>query len=414
MLNSSAHNFLYITRVSLKTMNKHFFPADILLPKNNFEKWSCIACDQYTSEPKYWEETKGIVGDCCSAFKVILPEVYLSVDNSKEIDEINRNMRALIDNDKFNTYENTMVYTVRTLKCGKERHGLVGLIDLEDYSYKKGATTSIRATEATVIDRIPPRVKIRKDAILEIPHIMLLIDDPTDSVFASVKNSCEKLDVLYDFNLMQNAGHIKGYKLSDSLINDIQTSLDCLKNQSKDGMLFAVGDGNHSLATAKECFNQGFGPKYALVEVVNIHDSSLEFEPIYRVLFDVDPEKVIKKFKDWCADGDDYTQDFTCVFSEREITIKVKSKGALPIATLQGFLDDYLKNDSNAKLDYIHGIESTRELSKEANRLGFIFDGMEKSDLFMAVSKDGSLPRKTFSMGCADDKRFYLEARKIK
>ncbi len=395
-------------------MNKHFFPADILLPKNNFEKWSCIACDQYTSEPKYWEETKNIVGDCCSALKVILPEVYLTDDNTREIDEINDNMKSLIDNDSFNVFENTIVYTVRTLKCGKVRHGLVGLIDLEDYSYQKGAKTSIRATEATVLERIPPRVKIRKDAILEIPHIMLLIDDPTDSVLSPVKKNSENLEVLYDFDLMKNAGHIKGYKLSDDLVIDVEASLDTLKNQSKDGMLFAVGDGNHSLATAKECYNQGMGPRYALVEVVNIHDSSLEFEPIYRVLFDVEPEKVIEDFKNWCANGDENTQDFTCVFGEKEITLKVNAKGTLPIATLQGFLDDYLKENKNAKLDYIHGIDSTKELSRKENRLGFIFNGMEKSDLFPAVTNDGSLPRKTFSMGCADDKRFYLEARKIK
>ncbi len=394
-------------------MGEHFFSADILLPKNNFEKWSCIACDQYTSEPKYWEETKNIVGDSYSALKIILPEVYLKEDNSGEIDEINKNMKSLVDNNCFNTFENTMIYTVRTLKCGKTRHGLVGLIDLEDYSYEKGAKTSIRATEATVLDRIPPRVKIRKDAILEIPHIMLLIDDPTDSVVSLAKNNCENLDVLYDFDLMQNAGHIKGYKLSDRLVTDVQASLDVLKNQSKDGMLFAVGDGNHSLATAKECYNQGNGSRYALVEVVNIHDDSLEFEPIYRVLFDVEPEKVIKDFKNWCGTNGADTQEFICIFGENEITVKVNKKGTLPIATLQTFLDEYLKENKNAKLDYIHGIDSTKELSQKENTLGFIFSGMKKSDLFPAVANDGSLPRKTFSMGCADDKRFYLEARKI-
>lgn len=395
-------------------MNKHFFTASILLPKENIEKWSCIACDQYTSEPKYWDETKNIVGDCNSAFKVILPEVYLKEDNSTEIDNINNNMKAFVDNNIFKTIENTMIYTVRTLKCGKIRHGLVGLIDLEDYSYEKGAKTSIRATEATVLERIPPRVKIRKDAILELPHIMLLIDDPNDSVISQAKKNTDCLDVLYDFDLMQNGGHIKGYKLTNELVNTIQTSLDNLKKQSKDGMLFAVGDGNHSLATAKECYNQGMGPRHALVEVVNIHDASLEFEPIYRVLFGVEPQKVISDFEKWCGAKGDNTQEFTCVFGDTEIKINVNAKGALPIATLQSFLDEYLINNTKAKLDYIHGIDSTKELSKQPNTLGFIFSGMEKSDLFPAVTLDGSLPRKTFSMGCADDKRFYLEARKIK
>ena len=395
-------------------MKKEFFyPADILLPKSDFNKWAVIACDQYTSEPEYWEETKKTAGDYPSALQIVLPEAYLSGDDGEKIKKINQNMIDYLNGDVFNLYENTMVYTKRTLKNGSVRHGVVGLIDLEDYSYEKGANTPIRATEQTVIERIPPRVAIRRDATIEIPHVMLLIDDPKRKVIEPIADDCSKYNKLYDFDLMQNAGHISGFALSDDAVKTVQSALLELYNRSDDGLLFAVGDGNHSLASAKECYNQGCGSKYALVEVVNIHDYSLEFEPIYRVVFGADT-KLIEDFKAYCGSGaKSDTQKFTCIVGDSESEIEVNARGTLPVATLQGFLDEYLKN-TDMKIDYIHGIENVKKLCKRENAIGFIFDGMEKNQLFEAVSKDGSLPRKTFSMGCADDKRFYLEARKIK
>ena len=398
-------------------MNKKFlYEADILLPKSNFTEWSVIACDQYTSKPKYWQEVEKIAGNMPSAYNIILPEAYLSDDDSEKIKKINATMTEYINNGSFDLYENTLIFCERTLKNGKKRLGLVGLIDLEDYSYIKGADTAIRATEATVIERIPPRVNIRKDAPLEIPHVMLLIDDENDTVIKPVAEKADGLNKVYDFELMQNAGSIKGYALDNDTISNVQSALSALESNSEDGLLFAVGDGNHSLASAKECYNQGLAPRYALVEIVNIHDSSLEFEPIYRVLFGVDSEKVINDFVQYC--GGEYSdadaQEFTCYYGKNSKKINVKAKGTLPIATLQAFLDEYLKDNNNIKLDYIHGIDSTIELCESEDTLGFIFEGMSKSELFTAVSKDGSLPRKTFSMGCADDKRFYLEARKIK
>ncbi len=395
---------------------KFLYEADILLPKSNFTEWSVIACDQYTSKPKYWEEVEKIAGDKPSAYNIILPEAYLSDDDSEKIEKINATMYDYLSGATFDLIENTIIYCERTLKNGKKRLGVVGLIDLEDYSYIKGADTAIRATEATVIERIPPRVNIRKDAPLEIPHVMLLINDEMDSVIKPLSEKTSDFKKVYDFELMQNAGSIKGYALDEDTINQIQTALCELENKSADGLLFAVGDGNHSLASAKECYNQGMGSRYALVEIVNIHDSSLEFEPIYRVLFDAEPQSVINDFVDYCGgeySGED-SQEFICYFGKESKTINVKAKGSLPIATLQAFLDEYLRDNGNIKLDYIHGIDSTVELCEGENTLGFIFEGMSKSDLFNAVSKDGSLPRKTFSMGCADDKRFYLEARKIK
>lgn len=396
--------------------NKYLLPADILLPKSNFENWSVIACDQYTSEPEYWLETQKNAADFPSAYNIILPEVYLTDDDSAKIEKINSTMRDYLDGDVFCEHKNTLVYIERTLKDGKVRKGILGLIDLEDYSYLKGADTLIRATEQTVLERIPPRVNIRQGASIELPHIMLLIDDAEKTVIEPMAEQTKNFEKLYDFDLMQNAGHITGFSLSEQAIEKVQLSLSSLKEKSEDGLLFAVGDGNHSLASAKECYNQGKGPRYALVEVVNIHDASLEFEPIYRVVFGVEPESLINSFVSALGGeyiGDD-AQQFTCVYGESEREISVKPTGKLCVATLQAFLDEYIKQNSNAKIDYIHGINSTRELSKKENTLGFIFNGMEKSELFEAVSTDGSLPRKTFSMGCADDKRFYLEARKIK
>ena len=382
--------------------------------KKDFTKWSVIACDQYTSEPEYWEETKKTVGDTPSALGIVLPEVYLAKDNSERIAKINENMKAYKEQGVFNVFPDTLVLTIRTLNDGKVRTGVVGLIDLEDYSYEKGADTLTRATEATVVDRIPPRVEIRKDATLEIPHIMLLIDDPEATVIEPLAKECDGFQKLYDFNIMQNAGKIKGYKIPENRVDEINSSLEKLKIQG-DGLLFAVGDGNHSLATAKECYKNHNGSRYALVEVVNIHDKSLEFEPIYRAVFGVEPEKLVSEFVE--AMGGEYAGDdsheYTCVFGNAEKSISVKAKSTLAVADLQSFLDDYIKNNPNIEVDYIHGIENTKKIAKRENTVGFIFSGMGKADLFPAVSKDGSLPRKTFSMGLADDKRFYLEAREI-
>lgn len=392
-----------------------FFPADILLPKNGFETWSVIACDQYTSQPEYWAEVESTVGDRVSALNIILPEVYLSTDNSERIGAINRAMTEYLNSGVFDTFENSYIYIERTLKNGKTRRGILGLIDLEDYSYEKNADTPIRATEETVKSRIPPRVEIRKDAPLEMPHIMLLLDDPSLSVIEPVTEKTGELKKLYDFSLMQNGGSIKGYLLNETVAEQMQTALTALDEAGDSSLLFAVGDGNHSLATAKECYKSGFGSRYAMVEVVNIHDTSLEFEPIYRVLFDCEPETVLTDMLE--ALGGEYfgedRQEFICLYGNKEKHISLKPTGKLAVATLQAFLDSYIK-EKGIRIDYIHGRDSLKALCSKENTLGFLFDGMTKSELFTAVACDGSLPRKTFSMGCADDKRFYLEARKIK
>ena len=394
-------------------MNKNFFPAKILLPKTDFEKWAVVACDQYTSEPQYWKEVEDFVGDTPSAFNLILPEVYLSKDNSERINKINKNMQNYLQNGVFNEFDNTFVYVERTLADGKLRRGVVGLIDLESYSYKKGEKALIRSTEATVLERIPPRVEIRKKAPLEMPHIMLLIDDAGETVIEPLAEKTDDFKKLYDFKLMQNSGSIKGFAISEAAAENMQTALNALIENTDDKMLFAVGDGNHSLATAKECheLNKTENSRYALVEVVNIHDKSLEFEPIYRVLFGVNPETVINDFLE--KTGGEYfgedAQKFTCVYGENVREISVKPTGKLAVATLQNYLD----KNPQGETDYIHGEDVVYSLCKKENTLGFIFSGMQKSELFDAVKQDGALPRKTFSMGHASDKRFYIEAREI-
>lgn len=392
--------------------NHSFSQASILLPKTNFESWSVVACDQYTSEPEYWDTVKSCVGNNPSALNIILPEVYLSDDNSSKIENINKNMQAYLDGEVFDEYPDSLIYVERIQSDGKLRRGVVGKIDLECYDYRSGTNAEIRATEQTVLSRIPPRVEIRKNAPLEMPHVMLLFDDVKDEIFSYLDANKSNFEKAYDFTLMCNAGSIKGYFLNDEAKQTVLSMLQNLKEQN-DGFLFCVGDGNHSLATAKECYNlnKTEASRYALAEIVNIHDKALEFEPIYRVVFGIDPEKLINDFVSALGEG---KQKFTCVYGETVKEIQVNATAKLAVGTLQSFLDEYIKNCPGAEIDYIHGEDSLKKLASRDNAIGFIFDGMQKSELFTAVNADGSLPRKTFSMGHADDKRFYIEARKIK
>ncbi len=395
---------------------KCFTPADFLLPKKDFGKWAVIACDQYTSEPEYWQRVKENVGESPSAFNCILPEVYLKEDNSKSVEKINKTMQEYLSGDVFTMVSDSFIFVERTQSDGRVRLGIVGKIDLEAYDFNKGTSAAVRATEQTVLSRIPPRVEIRKEAPIEMPHVMLLIDDPDDTVMGIIKGKRDVLDKLYDFDLMENGGHIKGYKVESGMADNICKALEILANRHN-GLLFCVGDGNHSLATAKKCYelNKTELSRYAAVEVVNIHDTALEFEPIYRIVFGTNPEKIIDDFIEYCG-GESEDKDakvYTCIYGDTQREIRIASKEKLAVATLQTFLDEYLK-DTDAEVDYIHGIDSVKKLCKAENTVGFIFDGMGKSELFEAVNQDGSLPRKTFSMGHADDKRFYIEARKIK
>ncbi|MBR3591283.1 MAG: DUF1015 domain-containing protein [Clostridia bacterium] len=392
--------------------NHSFSPADILLPKSSFENWAVIACDQYTSEPEYWEKVKTAAGDKPSALNIVLPEVYLSADNSERIERINKNMQEYLDSDIFTAYNDSLIFVERIQSDGKCRRGIVGKIDLESYDYHAGTTAEIRATEQTVLSRIPPRVEIRKNAPLELPHVMLLFDDVKDQIFSYLVTNKDKFEKAYDFTFMCNAGSITGYLLDEAAKETVLSMLEDLKQQN-DGFLFCVGDGNHSLATAKECYNlnKTEASRYALTEIVNIHDTALQFEPIYRVVFGINPEELLDELVKTLGEG---TQKFTCIYGDTVKEIGVNPTAQLAVGTLQAFLDEYVKNHPEAEIDYIHGEDSLKKLASRPNAIGFIFDGMQKSELFEAVNADGSLPRKTFSMGHADDKRFYIEARKIK
>ena len=412
--------------------------ANILLPKDvDMTKWSVVACDQYTSEPEYWKEVEKEVGSSPSALNLILPELYLeNTDVDDRIKKINKTMEEYLDEGIFNEYKDTMIYLERTQKDGKVREGLMAMVDLEDYSYEKGSQTLIRATEKTAIERIPPRLKVRENASLELPHIMILIDDEKKNIIENLKDKVTSEDVVYDFDLMENGGHIKGYNLSDEVINGIESGLENLMNKDyfekkynvkdKGVLLFAMGDGNHSLATAKVNYENlkktmseeeylNNPARYALVEVVNLHSSALEFEPIHRVIFNADINNLVEelhKYYDINEDGDgEYFELVTKDFDKRLYISNPKSN--IAVGSIQMFLDDYLKEHSG-KLDYIHGDEITRSMGSEEGNVGILFEVMPKEKLFRTVILDGTLPRKTFSMGHSYDKRYYLEARKIK
>lgn len=419
-------------------MEVPFKKCDILIPKKNidYNLWSVIACDQYTSQIEYWNKVKDLVGDKPSTYKITLPEVYLEDENVNErIENINKTMNEYLENDIFDVIENSMIYLERTDSTGKVREGLIGMIDLECYDYNIGSKSLVRATEKTVVERIPPRKKVRINAPLELPHIMILIDDEKKEIIESLKNKVSENDVIYDFDLMLNGGHSKGYKLSNEVIDEITKKLEALGDMEyfnkKYGVneeypcIYAMGDGNHSLATAKACYEEvkrelgeearNHPSRYALVELVNIHSDALDFEPIHRVIFDCDVEHLLTQmYKRFIINTDGNGQKLTYITSVGEKTIYIEdATNNLAVGTLQNFLDDYLQEFAG-KIDYIHGDETTREMGSKQNNIGFLLPKMEKSDLFKSVILDGALPRKTFSMGHSDDKRFYFECRKIK
>ncbi len=416
-----------------------FKKANILLPKNTeYMKWSVVACDQYTSQPEYWDEVNALTDGTPSAYHITFPEIYLGTNDDERISNINETMDYYLDNYLYEIPE-TYIYVERTLANGKVRRGIVGAVDLEDYDFNKGSKSYIRATEGTVLERIPPRVKIRENAPLEIPHVMLLIDDDKKQVIEPLAKQVKKLEKVYDFDLMQNSGHLKGMKVSDELAEKIDNALLKLADEknfnkkygikNKGVLLFAVGDGNHSLAAAKTCWEnikkdlsedeiENHPARFALVEIVNIHDESLEFEPIHRVVFGADPEKLIeslmKYYKGKASKRNNGGQCIEYMYKGKKGKIYVKNAPSnLAVGTLQQFLDDYMKKNE-CRIDYIHGADVAAELSAQDNNTAFILPAMEKSDLFKTVIVDGALPRKTFSMGEAQDKRFYLEAKEIK
>jgi hypothetical protein len=425
---------------------------DLLLPGKSIDlqKWAVIACDQFTSQPEYWQQVAQFVGDSPSTLHLILPEVFLGKPEETQ--------RVMTTQKKMQEYLNTgvlepqsgMVYVERTVD-GKKRRGLMVALDLEKYDFSKGSQTLIRATEGTILDRLPPRIKIRQHASLELPHILVLIDDPEDKVLGSVEKVKSKLPTVYDFDLMMSSGHLTGRILNDPsiekrVIEGLESLADKAGFAAKYGvekdqpvLLFAVGDGNHSLATAKSIWEKlkpsvgmDHPARYALVEIENVHDKGLDFEPIHRILFNVkaDPIQALKKYF-----GFDVTFAMAADKSEMSKLIKNEKSGEhrfgvitkkgfqvatvrnpktnLPVGTLQAFLDQWVSSGWGGQMDYVHGDDVVFEFGAKQDNAGFYLAGMTKSDLFKTVLLDGALPRKTFSMGEAHQKRFYLEARKI-
>lgn len=408
-----------------------FKAANILLPNvESIEKWSVIACDQYTSQPEYWTRVRENIGEEISSLNLILPEAEMgNMDN--RIERINKNMDEYMNTGVFKEYENVYVYVERTLSNGTIRKGIVGMVDLEEYDYSDNATTPIRATERTVEERIPPRMNIRRNASLEMPHILLLCDDEKHELIESVEVIKERCPKLYDFDLMENGGHITGWLIEGKNVSIFDNKLEEYNEVTKAKytsigkapMLYAMGDGNHSLATAKACYEElkrlnsdrdmsTHPARYALLELENIHDDSQQFEPIHRIVTDINPEKLIQELKkNICAPEGHRIAYY--IGEKEEIVYLDKKLGELPVAVLQKFLDEYLPKTSG-KIDYIHGTDVVKKLAMKENSVGFILPVIEKSQLFKGIIMDGVLPRKTFSMGHANEKRYYMEGRRIK
>jgi len=419
-----------------------FKPADILLPHDcDMTRWSVVACDQYTSQPEYWQRVSEFVGNQPSTLRLVLPESCLEGPNVEmDITEINNTMSQYLRQDRFVTYPDSLVYVERKLDCGTTRRGVVGMVDLEQYDYEPGSPALIRATEGTVLSRIPPRVAVRKNAPIELPHVMLLCDDREGTVMPPLAEQTAKMEKVYDFDLMERGGHITGWKLGQEQMEQLSAALCALADpdafRTKYGvgedvsvMLFAVGDGNHSLATAKECYERqkritppeqwdSLPARYALVELCDLHDESLQFEPIHRVVFGVRPDELIQDLKNafpGAYEGKGEGHVLTCVTRNGKCDITVPNPVAqLVVGTLQGFLDEWMIAHKGVGIDYIHGEDVVEELSRRPDAVGFLLPAMSKEELFPTVIHDGVLPRKTFSMGHAHDKRFYLEARKIR
>lgn len=429
----------------------------ILLPEQSVDlsKWAVIACDQFTSQREYWEETRKIVGDCPSTLHLILPEVYLGGEEEESrIEKIHQTMKEYKEKKILQSIEKGFVLVQRGIGTDCARNGLVVEVDLEAYEYKKGSTSLIRPTEKTVEERIPPRLKVRQRATLELPHIMLLIDDPEKKILEPLIEKRERFKKIYDTKLMQGGGDVAGWLIpegeeTEQIMRQIEELADeevfrekYQLEKSYPLLNMAVGDGNHSMATAKaswEKIKEGLSDeekethpaRYCLCEIVNVHDASLEIEPIHRVLFGVEKEDVMERATHYYKElgcgvvwnrltknempvATKEAHGFTICTSEGFWSMKIENpKGGIAAATIQSFLDFYVQSVENAKIDYIHGTETVEILGREPGNMGILLPEVKKADLFTGVIKDGVLPRKTFSMGEANEKRYYMECKEI-
>lgn len=392
-----------------------FTPADILLPRvDDMTKWSCIACDQFTAEPEYWREAERIVGDEPSTLRLMLPEAWLGVrDSAAETRKIYAAMKDYVNRGIFRTVEDSFVYVERTLPSGAVRRGLVGKLDLECYDWAPGSATPVRATEGTVESRLPARVEVRRGATLEMPHIMVFIDDPENAVIPSAAGG----EALYDFELMLGGGHIRGSRVTGEAAERLTAALEAPEGSVR----FAMGDGNHSLAAAKRCWEQikrnlpeseleTHPARYALAEIVNIHDEAVTFEPIHRVLLETVPRGFIEEAAARLPRGKG--QAVTLLAGKREMEIET----GMPLGALVALVDELLgdwRREHGGEPDYIHGDEEARALGGKPSSVGVLLPRLEKAELFPYITEHGPYPKKSFSIGHAKDKRYYLECRAI-
>lgn len=403
-----------------------FHAADILLPQRiSMKKWACVACDQFSSQPEYWDEVTAFVGDAPSTLHMIVPEAYLDRPDTRErIASSHRTMEKYLEDGLFRVCRRSFVYLERTLQNGKKRQGLVGQVDLEAYDFDPASYAAIRATEATVRERIPPRMRLLEGAALEFPHVLLLCDDRKDAIMQAARSMAG--ETVYDFDLQQQGGHICGRLISglgvsvvNAAVSDYIAAVTARQNENH-AMAFAVGDGNHSLASAKACWEKlkpslseaqrlEHPARYALVELENIHDPAIEFEPIHRVIRGVDVQALLATVRSHAA-ADGYP--LTMVWDGgRETVFLSREKSPLAVAILQPLLDAFIQ-DHGGTMDYIHGADVVCSLASQPGTVGLILPGMEKENLFPGVVQGGVLPRKTFSMGEAREKRYYLEGKR--
>jgi hypothetical protein len=407
--------------------------GELLIPAEQVDPaaWACVACDQYTSQPEYWREAEAFVGGRPSALNLILPELYLA-ESEARIPVIHRTMRDYLAKGVLRPgVTNGFILTERNTESGA-RVGLVALLDLEGYDYHAGSQTPVRATEGTILERIPPRLAVRRGAALELSHVLMLIDDPTMSVVEPLYDRRGMLAQLYDFPLMMNGGRLTGYAVTaPGDVKAVFDALAALKARLSNGLLYAVGDGNHSLATAKAFWEEikaGLSPaeradhpaRYAMVELENIHNDALVFEPIHRVLFGVGGDGLLAEIaryaaaKGWSLTGGQNEQIIDMAYEGKEARLSVGgSSHPLAVGTLQTFLDEWMPAHPGTRLDYVHGEAAARALAAGGNTVAFLLPALPKADLFPAVARLGALPRKTFSMGEAHEKRYYMEARRL-
>ena len=400
-------------------MSKYFKSANILLPQNtSMESWAVIACDQFTSDKEYWKRVRNHAGNNYSTLHMILPEAELAAATDETIANINAHMKRYLDENVFVQYDDAYVYIERTLVDGSVRQGLIGVVDLEHYHYEPSRYPKICATEMTVLERIPPRVAVRKDALLEFSHVLMLCEDPAFDLIEKLAQMKPDFPKLYDFDLMEGGGHIAAWLVQGDAARAFDTAL----NRYEENNTYLVGDGNHSLVTALTIYEQlkkelpaeeakVHPARYAMVELENVHSDALVFEPIHRVITETDTAKLLNDLVSICSDDG---VDVTWFVGNEQGVLKVNTPaGELTVGILQDFLDQWLRENAG-EIDYIHGDDAVKTLAQADNAIGFLLPTMDKSELFPFVQGGRTLPRKTFSMGHGCEKRYYLEGRRIK